>query len=59
MDFLERIFHISPDHGTGLTEVSILVVLFAVPLLFAARRNRSKGSFYSVIRIPRAGPPRE
>jgi hypothetical protein len=42
MDFVERIFHISPDHGSGLTEIAIFAVLVAIPLLFAALRNRSR-----------------
>lgn len=38
MDFIERLFHISPDNGSGLTEAAILVALFAVACLFFAWR---------------------
>jgi hypothetical protein len=29
MDFIERLFHVSPDNGNGLTEAAIIVALFA------------------------------
>ena len=44
MDFVERLFHISPDHGTGFTEITICLIFIAIPLLFRAVRNRSKRS---------------
>ena len=28
MDFIERLFGISPDHGNGLTELAFLLVFF-------------------------------
>jgi hypothetical protein len=58
VDFIERMFNISPDHGTGLTELAILVALCAVPLLFAALRNRSKRPVCSVKRTTQANIPR-
>jgi hypothetical protein len=42
MDFIERLFHISPDNGSGLTELALLTAVLAVPLLFAILRKRSK-----------------
>jgi hypothetical protein len=32
MNFIEHLFHLAPDNGSGLTEFIILIVL-AVPLL--------------------------
>jgi hypothetical protein len=40
MDFIERIFHVSPDHGSGLTELAFLLL---VPIaLFAAAALRKR-----------------
>jgi hypothetical protein len=39
MDFIERWLHISPDGGSGLSEVLILAVLFAIGLLVVSLRN--------------------
>ena len=45
MDFIERLFHISPDNGSGLTEAAIVAALFAVVcavfLLRIYRKRRS------------------
>lgn len=38
MDLIERLFHIAPDGGNGMTELLLLGVLLAAP--FAARRIR-------------------
>jgi hypothetical protein len=38
MDFIERIFHWSPDHGNGTLEVLILVSVLLVPVVFAVVR---------------------
>ncbi len=46
MDFIERIFHMSPDGGSGLTESLVLLVVALVPLAFAALRA-------SAARVPR------
>lgn len=42
MDFVERIFGVSPDGGNGLFEVLILIVPLAIVLLavVAYRRRR-------------------
>jgi len=32
MDFIERLFCISPDHGSGFSEAIFLLALAAVPL---------------------------
>ena len=42
MDWIERLFGISPDGGNGLTELLIILALFAVVIL-AIRLKR--GSF--------------
>ena len=44
MDFVERIFHFSPDGGNGFTELLILIclVLAASTLYMNARRQRQK-----------------
>lgn len=43
MDFIERFFGISPDGGSGLLELLILVVLIGAPaLLVYRRRQRSR-----------------
>jgi hypothetical protein len=46
MDFIERIFHVSPDGGSGLLEIAILLVLVAVPaaavLFRAIRKSRTE-----------------
>lgn len=39
MDFIERIFHISPDHGSGALELTILLILVVIPIGVAAFRS--------------------
>lgn len=51
MDFIETIFGLSPDGGTGLFEA----LLFALPILgllalWRKRRRRCRGSDYAVRR---------
>jgi hypothetical protein len=44
MDFIERIFHIAPDGGTGTLELSFLMVVLIVPIagmIVVRRRARS------------------
>ena len=41
MDFIERIFHISPDGGNGMLELAIVFALLAIP--FIALTIRRKG----------------
>jgi hypothetical protein len=36
VDFIERLFHISPDGGSGLTEWAILLALAGIALATAA-----------------------
>ena len=38
MNFIESIFRISPDHGSGLLEAGILLVVLAIPMAAAAVR---------------------
>ncbi len=35
MDFIERIFHLSPDHGSGMLEAAVLLLFFAIPVCTA------------------------
>lgn len=39
MDFIERLFHVAPDHGNGMLEVFVLSAILAVPLAYAALRT--------------------
>jgi hypothetical protein len=39
MDFIERIFHVAPDGGSGILEFALLFVFMIVPLAFAAVRK--------------------
>jgi len=39
MDFIERLFHVSPDGGSGVTELLYLVALSAVGLAIFFRRR--------------------
>ncbi len=38
MDFIERIFHWSPDHGNGMLEALIFASVLVVPVVFALVR---------------------
>jgi len=40
MDFIERIFHVAPDGGTGATELAIFLLLVIVPLAVSMLRKR-------------------
>ena len=44
MDFIERIFGVSPDGGSGLTEAMILIAVIAMAslIVYARQRRRSK-----------------
>lgn len=42
MDFIERIFHLSPDHGSGVLEATILVIVFVLPIAVAVLRTSLK-----------------
>ena len=45
MDFIERLFGVSPDAGNGLTEVAIVAALFAVVrFYFASKVSRKRRS---------------
>ena len=46
MDFIERVFHIAPDGGNGITELAIVLVCGFVPLAaiyWLWRRGRRRG----------------
>jgi hypothetical protein len=45
VDFIERIFHISPDHGNGTLEITILIAIVLPGVIAAVGRHRSRGSF--------------
>jgi hypothetical protein len=40
VDFIERIFHVAPDGGTGSLELAVLLVLVMFPLAVLALRKR-------------------
>jgi hypothetical protein len=39
VDFIERLFHISPDGGSGATEAAYIVAITAVVVVLALRRR--------------------
>ena len=42
MDFIERLFHIAPDGGTGFLELAIALAVLAVPITLFALQRRAK-----------------
>jgi hypothetical protein len=46
MDFIERIFGLSPDHGSGVTEIAVLLALTASLSLVVGmwRRRRARAA---------------
>jgi hypothetical protein len=44
MDFIERIFHLTPDHGDGTLETLIVLAVVAVPIVVRALRISLKQS---------------
>ncbi|MGH9447628.1 MAG: hypothetical protein ACRD3O_18145 [Terriglobia bacterium] len=40
MDFIERIFHVAPDGGSGALELAIMLVFLIVPLAVVVLRKR-------------------
>ena len=38
MDFIERIFHIAPDYGSGALEAAIVLATLAIPFALAVLR---------------------
>jgi hypothetical protein len=42
MDFVEQIFHISPDGGNGTLELAIAFAVFVIPLVAATVRRRQR-----------------
>jgi ABC-type phosphate transport system permease subunit len=40
MNFIEQIFRVSPDNGTGVLEATILFVVLVVPIVCAVLRMR-------------------
>lgn len=40
MDFIERIFHLSPDKGSGVTELLFLLIIPIALFVAAALRKR-------------------
>jgi hypothetical protein len=41
MDLIERIFHVSPDHGNGALEAILALAILAVPIAWAVLRRAS------------------
>jgi hypothetical protein len=45
MDFIERIFGIAPDHGSGFLEMAIIFAFASTPaIFFAIRRSLQRRS---------------
>ena len=42
MAFLERVFGVNPDNGSGVTEVAVFLLLMVLPLIVAALLNSSE-----------------
>jgi len=42
MHFIEQIFHIAPDNGSGLLELSIIMAVLSIPAVLLAVRRRAK-----------------
>jgi MYXO-CTERM domain-containing protein len=42
MDFIERIFGVSPDNGDGSTEMLYILALLAIAALFLGRRYMAR-----------------
>jgi len=42
MDFIERILHVSPDGGNGVTEMAILAVILVAIVVLGALRAGSR-----------------
>lgn len=40
MDFIERIFHVAPDGGSGVLELAIVLVVLVVLLAVATLRRQ-------------------
>jgi len=57
MDFVEKVFHVSPDGGDGAYEV--LIVLLVGSLIFAGARSSGIFEFVSreKVEIPTNRPP--
>jgi hypothetical protein len=43
MDFIEGIFGVSPDQGSGALELTILLVVLMVPIAYAILRKKRQG----------------
>jgi len=46
MDFIERIFGVSPDHGCGVTEIAVVVALASSVSLAVGLWRRWRGRRY-------------
>jgi hypothetical protein len=56
MDFIERLFGVSPDGGDGSTELIYLAaIVIIVAALAYARHRATKGREYSHKKLPQAG----
>jgi hypothetical protein len=42
MDFIERLFHIAPDGGTGLLELAITLALLLIPVTVVMVRRKAR-----------------
>jgi hypothetical protein len=61
MDFIERIFHVAPDGGSGLLEMAILLVVLVAPFAVVVFRKHGARllSFGGLCRLYRLGQRRQ
>jgi hypothetical protein len=60
MDFIERIFHVAPDGGSGLLEMAILLVVLVGPFAVVVFRKHGARLLQSWFRgLCRAGQRRQ
>ncbi len=56
MDFIERIFGISPDGGSGATEAAYVLALVVAVLLFGFRDRIRRFAASALERLARTSP---
>lgn len=54
MNFIERIFHVAPDGGTGSLEMAIILVLLAFTIAVALLRKKRASLLSAATGCPKA-----
>jgi hypothetical protein len=49
MDLIERIFGISPDHGSGVLEATLLILVLLSPIAISVLRARRRHAATPVV----------